>query len=541
MGTGHKVFVREATGLVREIGAVETIAFNSGAWMPFFGIMYTLVFTLYAVPAVDIVLAWSVGAILGLITNVSYGMVMSVFPRSGAAYVAGSRLVHPAWGFMMEGSQWFLQTACGAMTVMMLVLSGISPSVAVAGAILNDPGLTAFSTMLMNPMVVLLISTVVVVVVALVSILGVRVVMRYFLVPAWIIEIVGMVVIAGILAGQSGQGFISAFNNFVIGEGGPSGAYSTIISAAKEAGMPATTGASAWQFVLAVGLSWSAVVGANWAHPIAGEVRRGSLPRTWMIINLVSAGFTSLLVILTSGLLLGVAGKDFLAAFNYLSIAKPEALPIPSFGGAFVALFIGIISPNLFTIALIVITAVATVVAILPQFVMITTRPLFAFAFDGLLPRAIADVSDRFHTPVKAISIWAVVTEVFLVGLAVPGPFADAYWVLWAAVLGGATIPLGMLTVYGVILPFKKKYWETSPLKYHKGTLLITSIIGMIFLEFLAVPAYLLGPGMGSSVSAVQVTILIFAAALAYFWIARAYRKRQGIDIDLAFKELPPE
>ena len=34
---------------------------------------------------------------------------------------------------------------------------------------------------------------------------------------------------------------------------------------------------------------------------------------------------------------------------------------------------------------------------------------------------------------------------------------------------------------------------------------------------------------------------IIFLVGFIIFWIAKYYRKAQGIDVELAFKEIPPE
>ena len=44
-----------------------------------------------------------------------------------------------------------------------------------------------------------------------------------------------------------------------------------------------------------------------------------------------------------------------------------------------------------------------------------------------------------------------------------------------------------------------------------------------------------------NSPQSVTLIVSIFIAAFILYWIIRAYRKRQGIDIDAVFRELPPE
>jgi len=52
----------------------------------------------------------------------------------------------------------------------------------------------------------------------------------------------------------------------------------------------------------------------------------------------------------------------------------------------------------------------------------------------------------------------------------------------------------------------------------------------------LVVPAY----GGGNWVP-VGVNVAILIAAFIYYYIVRWYRTKQGVNIDLAFKQIPPE
>ena len=51
--------------------------------------------------------------------------------------------------------------------------------------------------------------------------------------------------------------------------------------------------------------------------------------------------------------------------------------------------------------------------------------------------------------------------------------------------------------------------------------------------------------GSGASLSAnpgkLKLALLVYVVAFAIYWVARAVRKSQGIDLSLAHKELPPE
>ena len=97
--TKSKIFVREATGLVRQLSTRDVLMFNllnMGLIWPFLYIffagatyqgVYTPITVLVALP-------------LTLVIALMYYYMSNAFPRTGGDYVWISRVVHPAVGFM---------------------------------------------------------------------------------------------------------------------------------------------------------------------------------------------------------------------------------------------------------------------------------------------------------------------------------------------------------------------------------------------------------------------------------------------------------
>lgn len=183
-----------------------------------------------------------------------------------------------------------------------------------------------------------------------------------------------------------------------------------------------------------------------------------------------------------------------------------------------------------------------------------STRVIFAAAFDRLLPEAVATIEPRTRTPLWALAL-----------MVIPGLIVSALYV-WdvfnfssltlASTLVIAVTFLGS-TIAAIVLPYTKKdLYEASPIAKYKiaGVPLIT-VAGVIFAAFLIFLLYewLFDPnalyGIGWSVNPDGVkntTSLIYMAvmyllALAIYLGARYYRKSQGIDIGLVYKEIPVE
>src|SRR5713226_1348939 len=96
-----KVFTREATGLVRQIGAFDAFIFNAFSTFPF-AILFTMIFALGLFPSANIPLAIVISIVPALIVGVTYIVFSIAMPRSGGDYVWIGRIIHPVLGFMMN-------------------------------------------------------------------------------------------------------------------------------------------------------------------------------------------------------------------------------------------------------------------------------------------------------------------------------------------------------------------------------------------------------------------------------------------------------
>jgi APA family basic amino acid/polyamine antiporter len=176
-----------------------------------------------------------------------------------------------------------------------------------------------------------------------------------------------------------------------------------------------------------------------------------------------------------------------------------------------------------------------------------STRVIFAAAFDRLLPERVADVEPNTRTPIVALLLMVVPS------LVVSALFAwnvfnfksltlDSTLVIAVTYLGS--------TIAAVLLPYiKKDLYNASPIAKYKvlGIPLIT-VAGVIFGGFLVFLLYewifdpnkLYGIGL-TNISSIIFMMVMYALALGIYLGFRAYRRREGIDIDKVYKEIPVE
>lgn len=173
----------------------------------------------------------------------------------------------------------------------------------------------------------------------------------------------------------------------------------------------------------------------------------------------------------------------------------------------------------------------------------VASRMLFALAFDRLIPASFADVSERFHTPVKANIAAFIGAFLFLV--------ATAYSFLGAyvnSIVGWTSVYL-LVMVTATLFPFlKKELFENFPATAKKRILgfpamSIAGILGpiallVVFYELFNSPVVGISAG---SLLGTGIVVLTYILSIVLYYGAKAYRKRQGIDMSLVFKEIPPE
>jgi APA family basic amino acid/polyamine antiporter len=176
-----------------------------------------------------------------------------------------------------------------------------------------------------------------------------------------------------------------------------------------------------------------------------------------------------------------------------------------------------------------------------------STRVIFAAAFDRLLPEKVADVDPRTRTPIYALMLMVIPS--IIVSVLFAWNIFNFQSLTLCSTLVIAVTYLGS-TIAAILLPYvKPELYNASPIAKYKvaGVPLIT-IAGVIFgafllfllYEWLIDPLMLYGIGL-SNTSSVIYMLAMYLLALVIYLGFRAYRKREGIDIDKVYQEIPVE
>jgi amino acid transporter len=172
----------------------------------------------------------------------------------------------------------------------------------------------------------------------------------------------------------------------------------------------------------------------------------------------------------------------------------------------------------------------------------VPSRYFFAWAFDRIIPTKMADVNQRFRTPhvsmliITAMSILISILYWFLVGWATAQTLAT-FLVMSCFVVPGLTT---------AVFPYiKKDLMDTAPgwMKKKLAGVPLLSIFGLLTAISFSYIAYLalMNPLITVATwGGAAIALVIIVGCFIVYYASVYYHKKHGLDIELAFKEIPP-
>jgi len=284
--------------------------------------------------------------------------------------------------------------------------------------------------------------------------------------------------------------------------------------------------------------------GVLYSYYVGGELRRPG--RTYLYASVVSLAILVVLWVGVWALLRGRIGLSFMQAQANLGVSNPVAYgKITSLSSVSGGLGYGMILTSNPIARLLFATAVPFAeIAVNLAFVTVTTRVLFAQAFDRLLPVRVAKVGERNHAPNVAIAIVLIVgaafcyltTYVNLSNIVAQQSLFFAL-ILLAGGVAAAFLPSrrpDLITLSGATEAQKQSF-----LRKVAAVGWVTTILALFtVIEIVIHPSVY---GKFSAQSVITLLVVLGAGPVIYV-IARAVRRRRdSLDISLAMHELPPE
>lgn len=534
--TSGGLFLRRSSGLVREFGSKDVFVFNTIGYA--LGLVLGIIPLLMAgaVPEANVLLTVALGTVLTVANAMTYAYLSAAMPRSGGEYVYLGRVVHPAAGFTANwGFQWSQLLGLG-LYASFTVNFGIAVAFLTLGNVLDSAGLVTAGENVSGDWWTFGLGTAMIVSVLVVLSMGPRVVRRVLnvlFVPA----IIGSFVTLIVLLTTTRSEFVSRFNSFMA-DRADGQTYNSILAAADKAGFvekASTVGA----LLLAVPIGYYIYIGFTYSTYIGGEVKEPARTQPRMIA--ATLAFAAVMYLLCLWRFYDIVGQDFVNSVIYLNDNAKGGSGLPV--DPVLNFFTGIMTGSTILNVLMAISFFLWNFLLLFVIAMVCTRNLFAWSVDRVAPDALTKVDRRFHAPWVATLVIIACAEILLALFVFTTIFDNVsnYIVLFS-------IAFWMASFAAILLPTRRpEIFAAAPDYVQKrvGGVPVITLLGignlvlfsMVLYSAFKLPAFSGPTGSG----AVLFVIGVYVSGVVWYLAAKAIQKRRGVDIELLYREIPPE
>ncbi|MEW6028825.1 MAG: amino acid permease [Chloroflexota bacterium] len=534
-----EVFTRKASGLVRVMSPFSAFVYNiltMGLIFP-----WTYLWAPGALPGGKLV--W--GILLAMIIEIPiafvYVWLSTALPRSGGDYVFQSRVFGGGTAFtvVMSGYViWILQWV--ALSGWLLSYLGFAPLFLGLGATTGSAAMSNLGIWFTTSTGIIITSILNAFVAALILISGFKNYVRFqnVMIVGTLLAFLTMLVV---LFTANPATSMARMDSFALAISGVENFVQTAIDASVAAGIDLNPPFSLIATLLVAPIAWTSLQWATYSAQQNGEIKNARSFNSQMFIIVGSLIFTGVLLALLAWALEKAVGTEFLYVAGAGYWALLEEAKIAGF----------YLWPNMISVAL---TASPLVVIIIGIGYILNshqivhncyigmTRVMVAMSLDRLLPEWVSKVDEKRHTPANAHWVYFIAS--------IPVILVYNLWGAWYGLTLGVTFACGYVFVVtclaGALLPYRAKdVYEASPgAKYKLGGIPLVTILGAIgfVLGGAMLIMFMFYSQLGLT-STLAYTVVFGVLAVSWIWymLAKNAQKSRGINVDYAFKEIPPE
>jgi amino acid transporter len=546
-----KVFKRKATGLVREATLLDTFLFN-GAAATFGGLIVLFGLYITGLPGGNVLAALPI-LLITFSIGIVYSFLTATMPRSGGDYVFNSRILHPSIAYAFNFALVVLQTLYIGFMLWFIWQTGFGPAFYLIGYQTHNIALQNLGTWVSVPINSLLLGTILNIVYGFIAVSGIKNMLKLVNVVQ-IITLVATGIGVAVFAFTPNSTFINLFNNFIHSSDSSlatvANPYQSVISAAATQGFHTPSLGISLPLLLpllpflAAGVMWT-----FYAAYFAGEIKNANSVKRNLTSMVGAAAFNLVFIGLMFYFFMQSVGYHFMSSISYMA-STPGILP-SGFGGVtwIATYFFGLVAQNPILAAIIVfgMTFSISSAVMIPVIAIQIQRNMFGWSIDRLAPDKMSEVNPKYHSPVFTIAMSVIFYEIALsfevyLNYSNPSLVGGMYAM---GILGPALACMLLPGISAIVLPWRRKeLYNASPAKIEIRGFPIIVIFGIIEIIWVAILTYefLVWPVYGLLTYPLFAVLAFvpFLIGFILYWAIRAYRKRQGIDIDLACAEIPP-
>ncbi len=501
------VFVREATGLVKNVSFFDAIAINV-SYMSIGAALALIGFIMVALPTVvgvNLVYGSVIAAAFTVPQLIVYTTMQRRVSRTGGDYVWLSRSL----GSFLGSTLTLMGITLETMPYLALIALSAVFAIGSVGAAMGHPvaalGLPLYQFLLGSTIVAALIGLNIIR-----PRLGFKIV-SLFMVVGILSVILG---VASLLAAGN-QGVVNYVNSLNI----QGTTYSSVANSYQ--------GSTGFNFgAILLILPFFALFSYPWfnAAPSVGSELKGGRAVRW------NAPLSLLITFLF--LTIPFAAMYYVGGFAFTNAAlHNSSLETPSYSFNFWTLAIGV-SNNLLVQLVIGLGWILFTLAILAFGIITISRYILAQAFDRFLPDRLAYVSPKYGSPVAAHLLDLVIT-IALIGLAsfLYRTIMSLYGAIVASMIYFAFVGLAAI-VYAV---------RREPPGTARSALMIAGLLQILVFAYLTYEFFAYPDVWGGNLLAYGYVAATFVAGIIIYVVSRKRHATRGLDLSLAFKEIPPE
>ncbi|HWE10846.1 MAG TPA: APC family permease [Solirubrobacteraceae bacterium] len=535
-----QLFVRRSTGLVREASAVDATIFNAVFSAPVGATLaWGVFFALTAFPGSDLVAATLWSFVLNIPILIMMSLLASAMPKTGGDYVWVSRILSPPAALVSNFGAAFSAVIGATFWARYFPVFALGPVLVTLGTIFHSHTLVTAGTHIQADKGWIFLGGLLMIVwMTAILIAGTKTTFKWQNV-FWVIASAGTLLAFVVLLFSSKGGFQHHFNTISHTFGAKGNAYQAVIHTAHaqnahpHAFGSATTPAI---FVIMTFMIWN-----WWSVYLSGELKSASNRNRQMSIMFGALSWNVIGLIAGVLLLYKVTSYQFIVGANTV---PNGAYVLPT--GPFYHFFAGLaVNSNVLTTIIVASFLFWSLPAMVGNTFM-PIRSVFAWSFDRVLPERLSNVNERFHSPVAAILVvmtlvtlmlaWSVTATTFQTLLAL-GVLAGVVCVVIVGVAAFA-FPIRRPDLYGAS-PANIKLLGLPVLQIVAP--LSIAVVAFLTWEAWHYPALALSGNTGNRWQIPAFMGGIVVVGLLIYYIARAVRRSQGIDLDLVYQELPPD
>lgn len=545
------LFVRQASGLVRDVSMTNALFFNVAA---FVGTAVGWAVVFYSLGPEWQGLGISAFAWMAILTGIAcfflgliFASLTTAMPRSGGDYVFTSRIISPFWGWL---ESWTLVGS--ALTIIGFEIIVAVHNVQLTGIILGIafPGsfFAGAQNWFQDNTSKALAGAVIMVIIAIISLLRTRTFHKV---------VTGLTIFAIIAVA------ISFFGSLTVDPASMNAAlpafhtsHDAIISTATKAGWSLGSPDFSFTGLIALAGLISVVlfqfIGFQFSSYIAGEVK-GNVRRTVFVAVMGALIFAVFMNSLYQDVLGNHFGFDLTNAWGYLYWNTANA---PLNGQPpFTPLLATIVHPGAWFLWLIVALGNVTLnVLLCPVYAIFLSRIVLAWALDRQVPEWFSVVNERTNAPLRVIIIAVVLGAFFFVATFFGLSLASTTF--FGVLLAGLTWIMPGLNA--ILIPYRRPdlFQLTKNTSTFAGLprLVWYGILWLVFIIPVYAAAFLWPVIQGllaaksssdfisfSNTTGIGAALILIVLGIVIYFVMRSVNNSRGINTKMMFQELPPD